>query len=232
MRLQVFLSKAGISSRRSAATIIRSGKIHVNGINVLEPSFKIDPEKDKVFYNNTRIVPKEKVYVLLNKPKGVTTTKRDPFANKAVMDLLPPSLRYLNPVGRLDKDSSGLLLLTNDGKLLNKLTHPRFNIDKVYEVELDRKLASRDKTRLEKGINMDGKYTAPCKIKFKRSCNLEMTLHEGRKRQIKRMFRALGYKVMSLKRIQKGPLNLGSLPVGKWRFLTPKELKLTKLVLK
>lgn len=224
MRLQVFLSKAGISSRRAAAAIIKSGKIRINGIKVLEPSFKIDPERDSVFYNEKRIVPRKKVYILLNKPRGVTTTKGDPFAKKTVMDLLPQGLRHLNPVGRLDRDTSGLLLLTNDGELINKLTHPRFNIEKVYVVKLDRRLVDRDKTRLEKGINLDGRYTVPCRIRLKEKGKLEMTLHEGRKRQIKWMFKKLGYRVMDLKRIQEGPLSLGALPIGKWRSLTPKQL--------
>jgi len=224
MRLQVFLSKAGISSRRAAVSIIRSGKIRINDIKVLDPSFKIDAKKDRIFGNGKRIIPREKVYILLNKPKGVTTTKGDPFAKKTVMDLLPQGLRHLNPVGRLDRDTSGLLLLTNDGELINKLTHPRFNIDKIYRVSLDKRLTGRDKARLEKGIDLDGRYTAECRIKIKGRRGLEMTLHEGRNRQIKRMFMALGYKVVGLERIQEGSLSLGFLPAGKWRFLAPKDL--------
>lgn len=224
MRLQTFLSKAGISSRRAAADIIRSGRIHVNGKRILEPSFKVEPEEDEVFYNDKRIVPKGKIYILLNKPSGVTTTKRDRFAKKTVMDLLPQRLRYLNPVGRLDKDTSGLLLLTNDGALQNKLTHPRFNIDKVYIVELDKRLNEKDRQRLEKGIDLNGKHTVACRIRLKAKNNLEITLHEGKKRQIKRMFAGLGYKVVDLGRIKQGPLSLQGLPAGKWRFLTRDEL--------
>ena len=223
MRLQVFLSKAGVSSRRAARDTITSGKIRVNGRKVLEPSFKIDPEKDSVLLNNKKIIPRKKIYILLHKPKGVTTTKKDLHAPKIVMDLLPREHRHLNPVGRLDKDTTGLILLTNDGDLINRLTHPRFEIEKVYIVKLDRGLNQQDASRLEKGVMLDGKRTLPCRIKSRNRTSLEMILREGRKRQIRRMFLKLGYKVMALKRIKEGELYLGSLPEGKWRFLTREE---------
>ena len=224
MRLQVFLSKAGISSRRAAAGIITSGKITINGRKVFEPSFKVDPEKDEVFYNNRKIASREKVYIMLNKPRGVTTTKKDPFAARTVMDLLPPRFRHLNPVGRLDKDTTGLLLLTNDGALTNSLTHPRFNVEKEYIVRLDKRLVDADRLMLEKGISLDGRHTAPCRIKLKDKASLGMTISEGRKRQIKRMFSKIGYRVTGLKRVREGFLSLGSLAEGKWRFLTKEEM--------
>ncbi len=224
MRLQTFLSKAGIASRRGAVDIIKSGRISVDGKKIFEPSFKIDPEKNTVLYDKKRVFLKEKKYVMLNKPKGVTSTRKDPFAEKTVMDCLPQDLRYLNPVGRLDKDTTGLLLLTNDGELINKLTHPRFNIKKLYIVELDKRLDLGHKNKLEKGVLIDGKPTAPCSIGYREKNKVEITLREGRKRQVKRMFKKAGYKVVGLKRSGEGALSLGALPLGKWRFLTKEEV--------
>lgn len=224
MRLQVFLSKAGIASRRAAADIIKSGKVTLNNKKIFEPSYKVIPEKDIVSLNNKRVLPRERLYVILNKPKGVTTTKKDRFAAKVIIDLLPRGLRHLNPAGRLDKDTQGLILLTNDGDLINKITHPRFNVDKEYDVTLDRQLLSRDKARIEKGIELDGKYTAPCSISLKKNKKVEITLHEGRKRQVRRMFAASGYRVLELKRIKEGSLSLEGLEEGKWRYLTEREV--------
>ncbi|MBU4313097.1 MAG: rRNA pseudouridine synthase [Candidatus Omnitrophica bacterium] len=225
MRLQVFLSKAGVCSRRAAVGFIRSGKVSVNSKKIIEPSFKVDPEKDKVFLNGKRISPREKIYIMLNKPKGVTTTKKDRFAKKTVMDLLPRRFKHLNPVGRLDKDTTGLILLTNDGDMINRFTHPKFNIDKTYEVKLDKELVSSDKRMMEKGVIIDGSFTAECRIKMRSKNEVEMTLHEGRKRQIRRMFSSVGYKVRGLKRTREGLLNLAALPEGRWRLLTRDEIK-------
>ena len=223
MRLQVFLSKAGVSSRRAAAGIIKRGNVWVNGKKILEPSFKINSEKDAVLLNNKKILPRKKIYILLHKPKGVTTTKKDLHAARIVMDLLPREYRHLNPVGRLDKDTTGLMLLTNDGELVNRLTHPKFNIEKTYILRLDKRLARAHKVRLEKGILLEGRRTRPCRIKLLVGDGLEVTLQEGRKRQIRRMFLKLGYNVMALERIKEGGLYLGALPEGKWRFLREEE---------
>jgi len=224
MRLQVFLSRSGISSRRAAKNIISSGRIKVNGKKVFAASFKIDPEKDRVYLDNKRIIAKQRIYIMLHKAKGVTTTKSDPFAAKTVMDCLPPKFRHLNPVGRLDKDTTGLLVLTNDGGLINRLTHPRYMIEKLYRVGLDKRLNAKDKGKLEKGILLEGRRTAACKITLKEGVDIEITMREGRKRQIKRMFKKIGYRVMDLKRLKEGSLDLGSLPEGKWRFLANEEL--------
>jgi pseudouridine synthase len=202
---------------------IKSGRISVNKTKIFEPSFKVDPDKDKVSLDGNIVLPREKLYLMLNKPKGVTTTKKDRFAEKTVMDLLPRDLRHVNPAGRLDKDTTGLLLLTNDGELINKLTHPRFNIDKLYEVRLDRYLPDKDRQRIEKGIDIDGKNTFPCDIRMKGGDILDIRVHEGRKRQIKRMFAALGYKVIELKRVKEAFLSLGGLREGEWRYLTGQE---------
>lgn len=224
VRLQVFLSKAGIASRRAAVDIIKSGRVIVNGRRLSEPSYRIDPERDRVFFNDKRVMPLRKLYVMMNKPKGVTSTKKDRFAEKTVIDLLPSELRYLNPVGRLDKYTTGLMLLTNDGELINRLTHPSFNIDKSYEARLDRHLQKQDKFKIEKGIKLDGKYTAPCNISFKKGNLIEIVLHEGRKRQVRRVFAVSGYKVLELKRLRESFLKLGQLKEGEWRYLTNKEV--------
>jgi len=225
MRLQVFLSKAGVCSRRSAVDIIRSGKARVNNRKILEPSFNIDTAKDIIFLNDKKISLKEEICIMLNKPRGVTTTKKDRFAKRTVMDLLPPRMSHLNPAGRLDKDTTGLLLLTNNGELINRLTHPRYNIEKLYEVRLDARLKDADRAALERGIDLDGERTAPCRIRMTKKNNLEIVLHEGKKRQIRRMFSKMGYKVLDLKRSKEGPLALAGLGEGKWRALTEKEIK-------
>ena len=225
MRLQVFLSKAGVCSRRSAVDIIRSGKARVNNRKILEPSFNIDTAKDIIFLNDKKISLKEEIYIMLNKPRGVTTTKKDRFAKRTVMDLLPPRMSHLNPVGRLDKDTTGLLLLTNNGDLINRLTHPRYNIEKLYEARLDARLKDADRAALERGIDLDGERTAPCRIRMTKKNNLEIVLHEGKKRQIRRMFSKMGYKVLDLKRSKEGPLALAGLGEGRWRALTEKELR-------
>ena len=225
MRLQVFLSKAGVCSRRSAVDIIRSGKARVNNRKILEPSFNIDTAKDIIFLNDKKISLKEEIYIMLNKPRGVTTTKKDRFAKRTVMDLLPPRMSHLNPVGRLDKDTTGLLLLTNDGELINRLTHPRYNIEKLYEARLDARLKDADRVALERGIDLDDERTAPCRIQLREKSNLEIVLHEGKKRQIRRMFSKMGYKVLDLKRSKEGPLVLAGLGEGKWRALTEKEIR-------
>ena len=225
MRLQVFLSKAGVCSRRSAVDIIRSGKARVNNRKILEPSFKINPAKDIVFLSGKKILLKEKVYIMMNKPKGVTTTKKDRFAKRTVMDLLPRRLSHLNPVGRLDKDTTGLLLLTNDGELINRLTHPRYNIEKLYEARLNARLKDDDRVVLERGLDLDGEHTAPCRIQLREKSNLEIVLHEGKKRQIRRIFSKMGYKVLDLKRSKEGSLAVAGLGEGRWRALTEKELR-------
>jgi len=223
MRLQVFLSSSGVASRRSAVDIIKSGRVRVNDTLIFEPSHRVTLEKDKVYLDDKRVFPKEKIYIILHKPKGVTTTKKDKFAEKTVMDLLPRRFRYLNPVGRLDKDTTGLLLLTNDGSAINRLTHPRFKVDKIYVVTLNRKLAVPDKLKLEKGISLDGRRTAGCRLQLGPGKTLKITIHEGRKRQIRRIFAETGYSVKRLKRLKEGMLTLGSLPEGMWRFLTKEE---------
>lgn len=223
MRLQVFLSSAGACSRRRALLLVRSGRVAVNGKKVVEPSFPVS-FSDRIAIDGKGISPREKAYVLLNKPRGVVTTREDRFAEKNVIDLLPKGLRHLYPVGRLDKDTTGLLLLTNDGPLAFCLAHPSFGIEKTYQGSLDRPLEERGRLRLQRGLELDGRMSAPCRIRMISAKEFEITLHEGRKRQIRRMFEALRYRVVALARTRQGPLELKGLGSGAWRYLTPQEL--------
>lgn len=233
MRLQVFLSHAGLCSRRKAMDLVQQGKIQVNGKTVKEPSFPVS-SADKIFFGSKQIKRKEQQHLLLYKPSGVTTTRKDSFAEKTVIDCLPAQFRHLNPVGRLDKDTEGLLLFTNDGDLAYRLTHPRFSVDKVYLVIMTGALSPSDRDLLERGVMIDGEKTAPCQIQDvivkKSQTTLRMVLHEGRKRQVRQMLSSVGHKVVFLKRERQGPITLGALRPGEWRLLTEQEIeKLKKL---
>ncbi len=224
MRLQVFLSHSGACSRRKALEYIKQGKVTVNDRKIFEPSHSVHEQSDIVLLDGKCISIPQKVYILLNKPKGVVTTVSDRFAEKKVLDLLPKNFKNLYPVGRLDKDTSGLLLLTNDGALTHRLIHPSFEVEKAYRVLLNKPISGDDKNRLQKGIVLDGKKTAPCQIKKISQNEFEIIIHEGRKRQIRRMFASLHYHVVALVRIRQGSLTLGNLKVGEWRFLTKEEV--------
>lgn len=223
MRLQVFLSSAGVCSRRRALLLVQSGRVSVNGKKVVEPSYAVS-FGDRITVDGKGISSREKIYVLLNKPRGAVTTREDRFAEKKVMDLLPQGLRHLYPVGRLDKDTTGLLFLTNDGPLAFYLAHPSFGVEKTYRGFLDRPLEERSRLRLQRGLELDGRMTAACRIRMVSAKEFEITLHEGRKRQIRRMFEALRYRVVALERVRQGPLELGGLEPGAWRYLTPQEV--------
>jgi len=212
--------------------LVKEGYVMVNGVVVTEPSIPIDPAKDTVLCQGKKVAVAQYAYVMLNKPQGYTTTTEDPFAEKTVLDLVPGQFKTLNPAGRLDKNTEGLLLLTNDGAVAYKLTHPSFNIDKVYFARLNKFLSDDHKARLEKGVVLDEAKTSPCKIFHLRTqqgaTELRISIHEGRKRQIRRMFEKFGYEVTFLKREQQGPLKLGDLPLGAWRHLTPVEINILK----
>ncbi len=212
--------------------IIQSGRLKVNGEIVKEPSWKVDPSCDKVFVDGKAVEEKFYQYVLLNKPAGYVTTTADPHAEKTILDLLPKEFRHLNPVGRLDQDTEGLLLLTNDGDTAYRLTHPKFNVDKIYVVKINSALVPRQKVLLEKGVLVEGKRTAESEIRNLKTVaghsEFEITIHEGRKRQIRLMLAAIGHKVMYLKRIAQGPLALGELRTGQWRILDNPEIAVLK----
>jgi len=235
MRLQVALSHAGIASRRKSAELIRRGSVTVNGRIVTQPGFRVDPGKDEILCGGKRCVFEKPVYLVINKPKGVITTKSDSLGRKTVFDILPKLPCRLYHVGRLDRDSSGLLLLTNDGEVAYRLTHPKHEIERVYDVVIAGLLIHDEKRRLERGIYFDGKRTSPCRIeeiKTQRSQSLvRVTLHEGKKRQLRRMFEIAGHPVMRLERIGFGPLALGKLRPGEFRFLGANEIKRLKSAL-
>lgn len=225
LRLQVFLSRSGACSRRKALFLVESGHVSVNGAVITEPSFLVE-EEDEVSLDGKKVFfATDKLYILLNKPKGVVTTVRDPFAEKTVLDLLPGDLRAVHPVGRLDKDTTGLLLLTNDGTLTHRLIHPSFEVEKVYHVLINRDLDEPDRVLLERGVMLEGKRTAPCRIKRISAGLFEIVLHEGRKRQVRKMFALIGYPVKELSRVRQGFLMLGPLKPGEWRHLTEDEVR-------
>jgi len=231
MRLQVFLSHNGVCSRRDAMDVIQSGRVKVNGCVCKEPSTAVDGSQD-ITVDGQKIGVQEYSCVMLNKPTGYTTTKDDAHAKATVMDLLPSSMRHLAPVGRLDRDSEGLLLLTNDGPLAFRLTHPKFHADKTYLVRVKGEITREKQSKLERGVVIEGKQTAPCRImevKYNGTdTEFKITLNEGRKRQIRMMARSIGHHVTYLCRLSMGRLQLGTLPKGQWRVLTKQEVGLLK----
>lgn len=228
-RLQKILSGAGVCSRRQAEDHIRQGKVCVDGKVVTEMGVKIDPSRQKVTFNGKPLqTHTKKIYILLNKPKGYLTTLRDPQGRPIVTDLLQDFSQRLFPVGRLDLDTEGALIMTNDGDLAQKVIHPSYEIKKTYLAVIKGKINSKKITSLEKGIELDGRMTFPSKIKVMESqphqTKLQIIIHEGRKRQVRRMFAAVNHHVIHLKRIAYGDLKLGNIPSGKYRFLNKKDL--------
>lgn len=224
IRLQAYLSKCGVCSRRKAEGLIRAGKVKVNGKIEVEPYYRVSPDKDKVEVDGKILSVQDKIYLVFHKPAGITTTKRDKFADKTVFDFLPRRLKHLYPVGRLDKDTSGLLILTNDGEATYRLTHPKFRVGKTYNVFLDKAVKKSDISVLSKGVVLDGKKTSPCKIRISSPRKVDMVIYEGRKRQVRRMFASLGYRVTRLFRTGEGFLKLSGLKEGRFRFLTNSEI--------
>lgn len=235
-RLQKYLAEAGVASRRKAEELIAQGKVKVNGKVVTEMGMKIDPAKDEVTYLDKKVTTKDTkmVYIMLYKPEGYVTTAKEQFGRPAVMDLVKDVKERIFPVGRLDYDTSGLLLLTNDGDLTYKLTHPKHDVDKTYIAKL---YGIPDEGALQKfrrGVVIDGKRTKPAKIqiidkdKDGRFCTAEIIIHEGRNRQVRKMCEAIKHPVAQLKRVATGDLKLGDLQKGKYRHLTEKEIKYLK----
>ncbi len=241
-RLQKVLAQAGVASRRACEELIRQGRVQVNGQMVTELGTKVDPNRDEISVDGTPISgPAKKVYLLLNKPPGYISTVHDPWGRPTVLDLIPHRGR-LYPVGRLDAESEGLLLLTNDGELTHRLTHPRYGHEKEYLVLVKGHPTEAVLSRLRRGVNLEEGRTAPAEVsRVSRKEGLEippdttwlrMVLHEGRKRQIRRMCAAVGHPVRRLIRVRLGPLRLGALKPGQWRPLTERELdELTALAL-
>ncbi len=230
IRLQKFLAECGVASRRKAEQLISRGAVSVDGRTITEMGYKIDPKRQEVHYQGKLIKPKTKwTYILLNKPKGYVTTMSDPQGRPIVTSLLKDLDTRVFPVGRLDIDSEGALLLTDDGALAHKILHPSHESTKTYEVVVKGVVSQGKIRKLEQGIEIEGKKTWPAKIlqvkKQGPACRLVISIHEGRKRQVRRMFEAIGHPVINLKRTAYGKLQLGSLKSGAYRFLTPEDMK-------
>jgi len=229
-RLQKVISHAGIASRREAERLITEGRVAVNGFVVTQLGMKVDPTHDKVKVDG-RLVKSfpEKVCIVLNKPVGYVSTLKDPQERPMVTDLLDRITTRVFPVGRLDYDAEGLLLLTNDGELAYRLQHPRYKISRTYEVKIKDIPSADELSSLRKGVMLEDGITLPAKVtllkKAMKNCWLKITIYEGRNRQVKRMCAAIGHPVIKLKRVRFGPLSLGSLLRGQYRHLAEGEVR-------
>lgn len=235
IRLNRFLAENGLGSRRKTEELISSGRISINGQVVTDLGRRVQPLEDEVMVDGKRLgVTKELIYLVLNKPRGYVVSHADEQGRQTIYDLLPPEARHLNYAGRLDKNSEGLLLLTNDGELINRLTHPNFKVEKVYKVEVSPSLSRKSISQLREGVPIEGGMTLPAGVYVKSEheggMSLKIVIREGRKRQIRQMVEAVGGKVRSLKRLQFGPLMLKNLATGAWRPLNPIELKALRYI--
>ncbi len=233
MRLNKFLAKAGIASRRAADLLLEQGRIAVNGRIVAIPGSVVDETLDEITFDGKKVaLPDESVYILLNKPAGYLVTCKDNFRRPIVLDLVRKYRQRVRPVGRLDFDSSGLLILTGDGELAFRLAHPRYKIDKKYLVKCDGFVSDEDIEKLRKGVELDDGMTWPANIELisrsKNSSRFYITIHEGRKRQIKRMCQVLGHSVVTLRRVEYGGITLDNLKTGAYRILKQEEVDLLK----
>lgn len=235
-RLQKFLANQGICSRRKAEEKILEGKVKVNGKVITELGTKIDPEKDKVFYEDRPILNQiERVYILLNKPIGYVTTVQDQFNRPTVMELLKEHGKLIKtsvvPVGRLDMYTSGLLILSNDGDFIYKITHPKHEISKTYQVTVKGSITIEEIEKLRKGVDIGEYVTRPAEVRImkiepeKGISRIEVTIYEGKNRQVRRMCEAVGRKVMALHRSKIGELTVKELKLGEWRYLSTKEVE-------
>ena len=234
IRLNKFLSNAGICSRREADELIRQGLVEVNGKIITELGVRIDPEKDTVKYGGSTIKGEKKVYILLNKPKGFITTTKDEKARKNVMELVAGACKErIYPVGRLDRQTTGLLLLTNDGELAKKLTHPSHGAPKLYHVVLDKNVTAGDMDKIRKGLVLEDGPAPVDEIEYvegKDRNQVGIKLHIGRNRIVRRIFEHLGYSVEALDRTMFAGLTKKNLPRGHYRFLTPREINNLKML--
>jgi pseudouridine synthase len=222
VRLNAYLARAGIASRRGAEELIRAGRVTVNGEVAGLATFV--EGRDHVEVDGAEVAPEPLTYVLLHKPAGVVTTARDPQGRPTVVDLVGHERRVV-PVGRLDADTTGVLLLTNDGPLAHRLMHPRYEVDKVYEVEVEGEPDEGALARLAEGVELDDGVTAPAGVRRLEPSRLQLTIHEGRKHQVKRMLAAVGHPVTRLHRRSYAGLSAAGLEPGEWRELTEEEVK-------
>ena len=229
IRLQKFLSESGVASRRKAEEYIEQGRIKVNG-RVAKLGDKVDPKRDKVMLSGKRVLnTSKKYYIMLHKPRGYVTTTADERDRKCVVDLIADAPEKLYPVGRLDKDSEGLLLMTNDGELTNLLTHPSSHVSKTYRVTVRGNATPEQIKKISDGVVIDGEKTMPCDAHIISKADdrtvIIIVLYEGKNRQIRKMCEAVGLHVIRLKRTMIAGVKLGMLPIGKWRELNEKEMK-------
>ena len=226
MRINRYLASCGIASRRAAEAVILAGRVTVNGSVITALSTQIDEDQDVVLVDGQSTKPTGRlVYVLLNKPKGYVTTASDDLGRRTVLELVQMPERIF-PVGRLDLNSTGLLILTNDGELAYRLTHPRFKVPKLYRATLETDFMAADFILLTQGVELEDGATLPCEARYISDSKkeVEIELREGRQQQIRRMFSALGYHVKALNRVRFGPIKLEKLPRGRWRHLTESEI--------
>ena len=233
VRLNKFLALAGVASRREADRWILDGRISVNNQVVEELGLKVDEDKDVVRVDGRKIqVKTQPVYILLNKPAGYLVTLKDPFRRPTVRTLFPASLGRVFPVGRLDLETEGLLVLTNDGELAFRLSHPRYGVKRVYVAKVRGEPNKEALRRLERGVHLEGEKTAPAKAVLlapgQKSSWLRLELQEGRKREVREMCRAVGHPVLELRRVEFAGLGLGNLKPGQWRHLEPGEVRRLK----
>lgn len=231
IRLQKYIAKSGVASRRKAEELILEGKIQVNGKTITELGIKVNPEKDIVTYNGRKLKTEEEfVYILLNKPIGYVTTVKDQFGRDSVLDLVKIK-EHLVPVGRLDMYTSGALVLTNDGDFVYKVTHPKHEIEKTYTVTIKGIVKNEEVEMLRKGVKIEDYTTKPAKVKIlktdeeKNISRLEITIHEGKNRQVRKMCESVGHKVLALHRSKIAGIGVKDIPLGKWRFMKEKEIR-------
>ena len=228
-RLQKYLALCGVASRRHAEQMIQEGKVQVNGQTIREMGVQVDEQMDTVSVEGQIVRPEEeKHYIAYYKPVGEVTTVTDPEGRATVMDKFRDYPVRLFPVGRLDYDSEGLLLLTNDGDLMNRLLHPSHEVSKVYLVKASNQVTEEEIRHLRRGVLIDGKLTSPAQVRLIRTETFDtillISIHEGRNRQVRKMLEAIGHQVVSLKRVEFGPIALKDLPRGQWRSLTAEEV--------
>jgi 23S rRNA pseudouridine2605 synthase len=228
IRLQKYLAEAGVASRRASEGIIVEGRVAVNGKVVRELGTKVDPEHDRVTVDGDAIKAKRKIYVAVNKPRGVVCSRNDPSGRSTIGELLPAEWQHLYSVGRLDRDSEGLLFLTNDGEFSLRLTHPRYGVAKKYVLTVEHKVEGNVLDKMREGVFDQSERLKAQKARIVSASNkqsvLELELLEGKYREIRRMCDVLGLKVLRLQRVQIGKIKLGELKVGRWRTLTDGEI--------
>lgn len=233
MRLQKYMAKCGVASRRKSENIILEGRVKVNGKTITELGIKVDPDKDVVILDNKIIrMEKNNVYIIINKPEGYVTTVSDQFNRPTVIDLIRSIDERIYPVGRLDYDTSGLLILTNDGNLTYKLTHPKHEINKEYIAKIKGIPNNKSLNEFRNGLKIEDYVTSKANIEiietYRQNSQVKIIIHEGKNRQVRKMCEKIGHPVIKLKRVAIGDLNIDKMKTGEWRFLTSKEVEYLK----